>query len=105
MTVDHFVLEGLKNFWKTVSLVKDTRSFSTNLPTIFKGRIFQMLFSSQYCDFGPGNFVIQTELPLEFSKKVPLSLCPPVGHTVDLNYRGIQQFRIRQTKRPKYLDT
>ena len=76
---------------------------------IFKGRIFQMLFPSQYCDCGlkvSWKFRYTNKAPPRvFFKKVPLSSYPPVGHTVDQNYRGIQQFRIRQTKRHKYLET
>ena len=76
---------------------------------IFKGRIFHMLFPSQYCDCGlkfswKFRYTNKTS-PGVFFKKVPLSSYPPVGHTVDQNYRGIQQFRIRQTKRHKYLET
>ena len=44
MTVDHFVLERLKKFCKTVSLVTDTLSFSTNLTTFSKVEFFK-------CDF------------------------------------------------------
>ena len=46
MTVDHFVLERLKKVWKTVSLLKDTLSFSTKLTTFSKVEFFKCYFQA-----------------------------------------------------------
>ena len=100
MTLDHFVLEGLKNFWNCRFTRQRYPEFFNQLTYDFQRSNFSNVISKPILRLwlrSPENFVIQTKRPLEFSKKVRLGSCPPVGHTVDLNYRGIQQFRIRQT--------